>query len=332
MNLRHLCRFSGYLAACWALWMAGCSGAGTPTITSTGNASEAATGLGPILAQHAPAAPGRVRAKMKGGLIYSGDYYANTITIYPAKGVNPPPIGTITNGISSPERLFVDKKQNLYVSNNTSVTAYKRGKTSPFLTITDGINRPTGIVAGSDGSIYVANAGTDSVSIYPKGKSTPSKTLTMPTNDDPQNLALDASNNLYVIYLGYGSPGTGIVEFPAGSAQGKDLGIAVGWPSAIEVDRKGNLIALIDGSSIEVFPPGKTQPSKEWAVPYDGGFFLSLSQDEKKLYISSEAAGSPLSFIMLQLDYPNGKGLTNKISSDLGQGAWSLSVSPDNVL
>jgi hypothetical protein len=35
---------------------------------------------------------------------------------------------------------------------------------------------------------------------------------------------------------------------------------------------------------------------------------------------------------MLQLDYPNGKGLTNKLGNDLGQGAWSLSVSPDNVL
>lgn len=332
MNLGHLFRVARYSAACSALWMAGCSGAGTPTAATAGNASEAATALGPILTQHGPARPGRALAKAKGGLIYSGDYYANTITIYPAKGTNPPSTGTITDGISSPERLFVDKKQNLYVSNNTSVTAYKRGKTSPFLTITNGIDRPTGIVAGSDGSIYVANAGTDSVSVYPKGKATPSKTLTMPTNDDPQNLALDASNNVYVNYLGYSSPGTGIIKFPAGSTQGKDLGIVVGWPSAIEVDRKGNLIALIDGSSLEVFPPGKTQPSKQWAVPYDGGFFLSLSQDEKKLYVSSEAAGSPLDFIMLQLDYPNGKSLTNKISNDLGQGAWSLTVSPDNVL
>jgi hypothetical protein len=332
MNWGHLFGVARYSAAGAALWMAACSGAGTPGAAPGGSASQAATGLGPVALQHAPAAPGRAPAKIKGGLIYSGDYYANTITIYPAKGTNPPPIGTITDGISSPERLFVDKKQNLYVSNNTSVTAYNRGKTLPFLTITDGINRPTGIVAGSDGSIYVANAGTDSVSVYAAGQSSPSKTLAMPTNDDPQNLALDASNNLYVVYLGYSSPGTGIVEFPAGSTQSKDLGIAVGWPSAIEVDRKGNLIALMNGSSIEVFPPGKTQPSKEWAIPYGGGFFLSLSQNEKKLYISSEADGSPLTFIMLQLDYPNGKNLTNKIGNDLGQGAWSLSVSPDNVL
>lgn len=332
MNLGHLFRVARHTAVCSALWVAGCSGSGTPSVTSGGNASEAATGLGPIQAQRAPALPGRVPKQTKGGLIYSGDFYANTITIYPAKGLNPPPIGTITNGINEPERLFVDRKQNLYVSNHTTVTAYKQGKTSPFLTITDGLNRPTGIVAGSDGSIYVGNAGTDSVSVYPYGKSSPSKTLTMPAYDEPQNLALDASNNVYVLYLGYSSPGSGIVEFPAGSTQGKDLGITVGWPSAIEVDRKGNIIALVNGSSIEVFPPGKTQPSKQWSVPNDGGFFLSLSKNEKKLYVSEEVPGTNLYFIMLQLDYPNGKGLTDKITNDLGQGAWLLSVSPDNVL
>ena len=160
----------------------------------------------------------------------------------------------------------------------------------------------------------------------------PSKTIAMPANDQPQNIALDASNDVYVLYLGGGSSGSGIVEFVPGSTKGKDLGITVGWPSAIEVDRAGNVIALVNGESIEVFPPGQTEPSHNWGLPH-GGFFLSLSEDEKTLYVS-ESLGAPSNrWIIQQLDYPNGTKLTNKIVTGYFENnAWPLAVSPDNVL
>jgi hypothetical protein len=270
-------------------------------------------------------------AKTKGALIYVGADDASTVTIFPAKGVNSPPIGTITDGIDEPERLFVDKKQRLYVSNRSTVTVYKRGTTSPSLTITGGLNRPTGIVVANNGYVYVGNAGTYTVSVYPPGKTVPSKTITMPTYEQPQNLAFDSANDLYVLYLG-GSAGSGIIEFAPGSKTGKDLGITVGWPSAIEVDRKGNLIALVNGQSIEVFPPGQNQPSRSWNLTSGSGFMLSLNKNEKKLYASEYVGTSQPYFIIQQLDYPNGSGLTDKITNGLDSMSWPLSVSPDNVL
>jgi len=316
VNVQYVKRIGYWSIAAAVLWTAGCAGSAVPAV---------APGAGrlPVTAP---------LASTQGSLIYSGDFANSTITIYPAKGVDPQPIGTITDGISAPERLFVDKNQNLYVSNHASITVYAKGATQPSLTITTGINRPTGIVTGSDGKVYVGNAGTNDVTVYDAGKKSPSKTIAMPTNDQPQNLALDAANNLYALYLAPGSPGSGIVKFAPGSNTGKDLGITVGWPSAIELDRKDNLIALVGGASIEVFPPGQTKPSHTWTLPHSGSF-LSFSQDEEKLYVSESLGWPSNRWIIQQLDYPNGIQLTNKIlDGTFANNSWALAASPDNVL
>lgn len=298
-------------------------------LVTAGCASSAVPAVTPGAAALPAAAPS---ASTSGNLIYSADYANSTIAIYPAKGVEPHPIGTITAGVSAPERLFVDKNQNLYVANNASVTVYAKGASQPSLTITKGLNRPTGIVTGSDGKVYVGNAGSNSVTVYAAGKTSPSKTIAMPAGDQPQNLALDASNHLYVMYLASGSPGSGVVKFAAGSSKAKDLGIAVGWPSAIELDRNGNLIAVVGGASIEVFPPGQTQPSHTWALPHSGSF-LAFSQDEKKIYVSESLGWPSYRWIIQQLDYPNGTQFTNKIlDGTFANNSWALAVSPDNVL
>ncbi len=279
---------------------------------------------------HGAAGSGWLSPAAKAGsrVIYSGSYDESTITIYPSKGTNPPPIGTISNGLTSPERLFVDGNLRLYTTDEgspTSIVVYKPGKTSPSLTITNGVDYPTGITVGADGTVYCANTGNETVTEYPKGKTSPS--LTVPLSDEtPENLAVDGNNNLYVQYLG-GTLGSGVIEVPPGQTGGTDLNLVIGSASALSVDKAGNIVIIDQGdSSLDVFPPGQTSPSKTIAL---GGypFELSMNKAEKQVYISNEIS-TP--FEIQVVDYPKLKTVKAQIDPTLGD--WPLAVAPDNAL
>jgi hypothetical protein len=270
--------------------------------------------------------PDRRRHKKKRALIYWGDYVNNTIDIFSAKGTNPPMKGQITTGLSNPERLFVDKSLNVYATNigygyTGNITAYKRGATTPFLTISNGVNRPTGLTVDAAGTVYCANVGNDTVTVYPKGQTSPS--LTIPMSYSPEYLAIDRSDNLYV------SSGVNVVEFAPGSTSGKDLGLTIGSPGALEVDKAGNII-VIDSSAntIDVFPAGQTMPSKKITVTAGAPFALSLNKAETAVYASVEVSGG---FIVQDVAYPNGTTMTNKLTT-ISDGDWPIAVSPDAVL
>jgi hypothetical protein len=313
--------------------VAGCSSSGVPAANLAGNpasnlASNSASDFRTLANGHGVVAR-RPEAKTGGwlspdakkgkNLIYWGDYDNGTITIYSSKGVNGKEKGQITTGLSEPERLFVDKKGNVYATNigNDTITAYKPGATSPFLTISSGVVSPTGLTVDAAGTVYCANVGNDTITVYPKGKTSPS--LTIPTSGSAESLATDAKDNLYA------SIGTEVEEFAPGSTTGVNLGLP-SYPGALEVDHSGNLIVNY-GSAIDYFPAGQTEPSKEIDVTAGSPFELSLSGNEKTLYVSVDA-GTP--FIIQSVAYPNGTAFSNKLSTNGGQ--WPIAVSPDSAL
>ncbi len=304
---------------------AGCSNSGVPTANPASNPASdyraLANGHGVATRQLPAKTRGWLSPDAKKGknLIYWGDYNTNTITIYSSKGVNGKEKGQITTGLSNPERLFVDKKGNVYATNigNDTITAYKPGKTSPFLTISTGVVSPTGLTVDAAGTVYCANVGNDTITVYPRGKTSPS--LTIPLSASPESLATDAKDNLYA------SVGDEVEEFAPGSSSGTNLGLP-GYPGALEVDSSGNLI-VIYGGAIDYFPAGQTEPSKEIDVTSGSPFELSLSGNEKTLYVSVDA-GTP--FLIQDVAYPNGTTLSNKLSTNGGQ--WPVAVSPDAAL
>ena len=278
---------------------AGCSTTGTSSLApnATQNAARgnvladrrASEGLVRAPGHAANTRPGWIspekRRHRKSALIYWGSYFNSTIDIFSAKGTNPPMKGQITNGLSNPERLFVDKALSVYATNlgNDTITAYKRGATTPFLTISNGVSNPTGLTVDSAGTVYCANVGNDTVTVYPKGQTSPSLTISI---SGPEYLAIDGSDNLYV------STGLGVTEFAPGSTSGKALGLTIGSPGALEVDKAGNII-VIDSSAntIDVFPAGQTTPSKQIAVTAGSPFALSLNKAETAVYASVEVSG-----------------------------------------
>ena len=253
--------------------------------------------------------------KGKKSLIYWGNYDTSTITIYSGKGVNGKQVGQITTGLSNPERLFVGADGSVYATNlgDNTITGYKPGTTSPFITISDGVNGPTGLTVDAAGTIYCANVDSDNITVYPKGETSPS--LTIPYF--AEYLATDKQDNLY-------ASGAAVEEFAPGSTNGKDLGLPA-YPGALEVDRSGNLIVLY-GGTVEYFPAGQTSPSKEISVS-GSPFALSLSKNEKDLYVSTEV-GSP--FDIQSVAYPNGTSFSDKLTTNAGD--WPFAVSPDNAV
>ncbi|MEO6991610.1 MAG: hypothetical protein ABI202_08850 [Candidatus Baltobacteraceae bacterium] len=330
-------------AACAALAIAGCSGGGSaPTMsappTANGPLSKRIAPPGaprqfleafhPLSAgspaRHAKRGGGWLSPQAAGGsgLLYVGDFGASVVTIYPRRGVNPSPIGQITDGISSPERLFVDANGSLYASVVNAVTVYAKGTTSPSLTITNGISGPTGVTVDSAGTVYVSNTGTSTVTEYPAGATSPSVTLAIPGT--PEDLCVDSQGNLYVGGF-FGSSG-GVLEFAPGSSTGTNLGIVVGDAGGIEVDRNGNL-ALDDlfGDAINLYNPGQTQPYR--VISLDGlPFELAMNKKQGQLY-ASVLVGS--SFNIERVGYPD-KNPTAKLDN-AGGAAWPVAVSPDNV-
>jgi hypothetical protein len=278
-------------------------------------------------------------------LIYWGDLFNSTIDVFSAEGTNPTLKGQITNGVSEPQRLFVDAESNLYVTNvgNNTVTAYRRAATKPFLTISNGVLGPTGLTVDAQGTVYCANTQNQTVTEYPAGQTSPSVTISMPQASvngvtvtlTPQYLAIDRSDNLYVSYTG-GPQLSGVLEYSRGSTTGKDLGIAGGSTNgalALEVDKAGNIIVVDPTTNrLDVFPPGQTTPARQIAVTAGTPFALSLNRDETELYATVYEISTNV-FIVQDVDYPDGTTMTNKITNVTTDGdEWPISVSPDAVL
>lgn len=176
------------------------------------------------------------------------------------------------------------KNQLLYVSNEESSEIDVFSIPSDKLTgqITDGISQPEGIATDKNGNLYVADLGSDTVTVYPHGSTSPSQTLTesdgpddVAVTEDGHVLAGDIDGGVDVYAPGASSPssrltnpdigsvdgvgvdrhdnvyaagendsgGPVVVEFANMSGSGKNLNLTgLLGPTGALVDKKGNLV------------------------------------------------------------------------------------------
>lgn len=158
--------------------------------------------------------------------VYVADAYANTVWIFPAAPANPGPVGSITTGVMGAEGIAVD----------------------------------------GAGNLFVANPDNNTVTIYPRGSSTPSLTLSKDLTT-PAAVAVDAGGNVWVSNQ-LGSYEGSVVEFPAGQTTPSTV-ISGLNPLGIAVDSRGNLYVENYNDSaafVSVYAPGATQPSKQFGA------------------------------------------------------------------
>jgi sugar lactone lactonase YvrE len=141
----------------------------------------------------------------------------------------------------------------LFVSDEGSpnliqIYAQKNPNAGPIAQISDGVSTPDGMAIDPSGNLYVANAGNDTVAVYPPGKTSPSSTYSDGLAT-PANVAVGNDGTVYVVNLNGGTefvneyaPGsmTPTLKIPAPSNY---------YENGLAVDPSGNLYVSYHNSS-----------------------------------------------------------------------------------
>jgi hypothetical protein len=252
-----------------------------------------------------PTGPGWLSPALRNGtsgpVVYAAVEGYGEVLIYPEDGTNQAPIGKITNGISGPWGLWVDKSGNLYVANSSgSVTVYPPGSVDPSATYTKDLYRPLYVIADQNGDVFAGNGngnkGGTVVEFLP-GSTSAYQVLKTP-GTEADGMDFDQQGNLYVAYRGGTKRGgLGSVEkFAPGSTQGQVIGMKVHQPQGLIVDNEGNVLVAETSQrwkAVALFRPGKTRPLLRLKLPtYSDPTQIAITADESELFVGSFTNGS----------------------------------------
>jgi hypothetical protein len=239
-----------------------------------------------------------------GGNLFVSDFYSSEILIYPAGQQNPSPSGSISNGVSYPYNLAVDKAGTLYVQNNdNTVTEYPKGATAPSTTLHEppyGYGTGITVTVGRDLTVYTADHLAGKVFEFKSGYTSPTTTLSV---EEAFGLALDSKNNLYVGWAPASSGGPGhVMKFKPGATTGKDLGISVKYEGGLAVDDNDDLLVGDQGNEvIDIFKRGAKTPFRTIDTAPVYPYQFALDKANQYLYLVS---GTPAAVYVY--DYATG--------------------------
>lgn len=182
-------------------------------------------------------------------ILFSSDANTNEVLMYNPNLVNPSPKGSITTGISTPFGLAVDKTSTL----------------------------------------YVANLGNSTVTIYPKGHTTPSLTISTGISG-PYGIGVDSAGNVFVSNLNnntitaYKAGQTSPYETISFSTEGQAVGL--------NVDGNDNVWVACDTSSaVFEIPKGSTTPKNAGLSGLNGPIGVSFGPADL-MYVSNFGGGN----------------------------------------
>jgi streptogramin lyase len=270
-----------------------------------------------------PAATGK-------NLLYVSNLGGNAIEIFKQRGGHQSPLGTITSGVSIPGGLTVDRSANLYVANEgaDNVSVYPPGATSPSIVYTTDLSIPTDTAVAKDGTVYIANfngLANGWVSVYPQGNTSNEYRLSDFSGGAPLAVALDAKQNLYVMYDLNNQGSSAVNEYAPGATTGTNLNLQFQFGADVQVDKSGDVLVVqqVEPSEILLFPPGQTGPSQAITLPNSGEpFAIAVSHNGKILF-----AGDSTNNLAQSLAYPSGT-FNYTIAGDFENPA-GVAISPD---
>lgn len=192
------------LAALFGLAVAGCAGTSVPGAPPVANpASLVQAGIKPDAASYKKALY-VLNSAADAVQIFTNTYYRQ--------------LGSITNGVSNPQAVTIDKQGNLYVTNQATspgdIAEYAPGATSPSSTYN--ASQPEGVAVDRRGNIFVADNNFtvgSFVSQYAQGVKNAIALCTV--GGKAFGVAVDATGDVFVS-AELGDYGPGIVEFSGG--------------------------------------------------------------------------------------------------------------------
>lgn len=285
-------------------------------------------GTGAMSSAHAPMQPVEPQSELMpdtATTLFASSATSNTVTQYsvPSNTV----LSTLgpASGITNPEGLFV-YKSSVYVTSGNQVLVFPIGQSTPSLTLQEGQQfQADDVAVAKNGTVYVANytigySEPGDVLVFKKGQKTAEYGLNFSGLDPVISDTLDSSGNLYVAYLTSGNAAR-INEYPPGSQKGTNTGFSIKHPGGMAFDKDGNLV-VVDETTIDVFTPGTSKPTRTFGS-LQNGQFLTFNKQKTNLYVSDLGTNQ-----IDEFDYATGKVKTT-ITLD---GVTGLAYSPPAAL
>jgi hypothetical protein len=222
--------------------------------------------------------------------------------------------------------IGIDANGTLWVPNASGIIAsYKKGscKAGPR-TLTDTIGIPNDIAFSSTGTAYVVvETAKPIVSVYRKGSSAPTSSLSDPAVTGMRGVAVDGAGNVFVSCVKEQERSC-VMEFKRGAMPGTFLNISVGISDGLEIDAKHNLVVVDPGArEAELFaPPYQGAPTSAFALR-GSSEFGKLDAANANFYASNFSSGTIDVFT-----YPAGTyeySISNGLAVD---GVWGIAVYP----
>ncbi|MFY9666121.1 MAG: hypothetical protein WAL67_10315 [Candidatus Cybelea sp.] len=266
-------------------------------------------------------------------LVYVADTGLNSpygeVLIYEQGHLGAAPVGTITDGLDSPNQLFVDQAGTLYVSNGGGfITEYPFGSSQPSTTLSfPGGFMPSSLSVDSKGNVYsgadiLRSLGGGKYSWYwnifgfKRGETQPS--LQIKSLRNPFGLANDRLGNLYVSWGATRERGHGahlhVSECPPMSGACVDLSLhtpAYASGGALQLDLKGDLdVGEQDhgvAGWIGIYQPGSVKPNRSIFSHRCYAWTFALDAQNDRLYCTyKNLQGVGLGLVSV-FDYGTGK-------------------------
>lgn len=183
------------------------------------------------------------------------------------------------------------KPQILFVSDqsNNQVLMYnpKVANPSPKGSITTGVDVPGGLAVDNHSALYVVNAGNNTITVYPFGKTSPSLTINSGLSS-PYGITVDSKGNVFASNLGNNT----IVGYKAGQTTPFETisfnseGQAVGVGS----DANDNIWVVCDTTNaVFEIPAGSSTPQNANLTNLSGPIGISFGQNDQ-MFVSNIAA------------------------------------------
>lgn len=233
------------LTACTLLAIAGCTGGGAPPVATS--QARALPLQGSPTREPSPGTPRKIY------VVNAGD---STLTTYKSDGT--PTTPTITDSISDPLGVAVDRNGKIYVANggNGLVTTYDRfgNRTNPTIDVAG----PTAIAVDANGKIYVGTSKGLVAAYKPDGsRTTPTIYGDYYSDEIVDGVAVDKNGEIYVtwtaVHCGSSCYGGPVILSPiyhsylaAYNADGSYVGPYIGFGSSYDVSK-----ADVGGSAVD---------------------------------------------------------------------------------
>lgn len=217
-------------------------------------------------------------------------------------------VRSITDGLSGPYGVWVDRRGNLYVANrlDVNVLEYKPGATTPTFTYDAGMTAPVKVTVDGSGNVYEADNNGGFVNEYAQKSN--SVMFTCHPGGFLGGVAVDGSGDVFVDYNINSTGDARIAEYKGGLKGCNETVLAptLTYAGGMALDKKNNLLVCdftITGS-VDVIAPPYGSITGTLGSGFGAPLEVTINKSNKQAYVTDGLNG-----VVQVLHYPSGSNI-----------------------